>query len=140
MKTDYSLEVGFSSLARVSEGVSYMARLNYRFMNRYLLTFTSRRDGSSVFASNNKYATFPSGALAWILSEEDFIKNLSFVDLLKFRVSYGAVGNQAIDPYQSLTLSGTERYVFGNGGTSEIGVITSSLGNNDLKWETTYNR
>ncbi|WP_035916736.1 SusC/RagA family TonB-linked outer membrane protein [Flavimarina sp. Hel_I_48] len=127
-----------SSIANAFDGVSYMARINYRLKNRYLLTFTTRRDGSSVFASNNKYATFPSGALAWIVSEEEFMQNLDFVDLLKFRVSYGAVGNQAIDPYQSLTLSDTRRYVFGNDGPSELGVVTSSLGNENLKWETTY--
>lgn len=127
-----------SSFARASDGVSYMARINYRLMNRYLLTFTARKDGSSVFAANNKYATFPSGAIAWIASEEDFIKRINFINLLKFRVSYGAVGNQAIDPYQSLTLSNTRTYVFGDGGSTALGVVTSTLGNDDLKWETTY--
>ncbi len=127
-----------SSLARASDGVSYMGRINYRLMNKYLLTFTARKDGSSVFASNNKYATFPSGAIAWIASEENFIKRLEFINLLKFRVSYGAVGNQAIDPYQSLTLSNTRTYIFGDGGSPALGVVTSTLGNDDLKWETTY--
>ncbi len=127
-----------ASLARASDGVSYMARVNYRFMDRYLLTFTARKDGSSVFASNNKYATFPSGAIAWIASEEPFLKNIEALDLLKVRVSYGAVGNQAIDPYQSLTLSNTRKYIYGDGGSTALGVVTSSLGNDDLKWETTY--
>ena len=127
-----------SSLARASDGVSYMARANYRYKNKYLLTFTARKDGSSVFAANNKYATFPSGAIAWIASEEDFMKNAEFLDLLKIRVSYGAVGNQAIDPYQSLTLSNTRKYIFGDGGSTALGVVTSTLGNDDLKWETTY--
>ena len=127
-----------SSLARASDGVSYMARANYRFKDRYLLTFTARKDGSSVFAANNKYATFPSGAIAWIASEEDFMQNAEFLDLLKIRVSYGAVGNQAIDPYQSLTLSNTRKYIFGDGGATALGVVTSTLGNDDLKWETTY--
>ena len=127
-----------SSLARASDGVSYMARANYRFKDKYLLTFTARKDGSSVFAANNKYATFPSGAIAWIASEEDFMKNAEFIDLLKLRLSYGAVGNQAIDPYQSLTLSNTRKYIFGDGGSTALGVVTSTLGNDDLKWETTY--
>ena len=82
-------------------------------MNKYLFTLTARRDGSSVFAANHKYATFPSAAFAWIVSEEDFLDNAAFLDLLKLRVSYGAVGNQAISPYQSLSLATTSRYVFG---------------------------
>ncbi|NIJ54599.1 TonB-dependent receptor [Dyadobacter arcticus] len=120
-----------------SDGISSMARFNYRFKERYLATFTVRRDGSSVFAANNKYATFPSGALAWVMSEEPFIKQISAIDLLKFRVSYGSVGNQAISPYQSLALSGTSQYVFGDGGSTSTGIYTSNMANTDLKWETT---
>lgn len=127
-----------SSFAQKTEGVSYMGRLNYRFKNRYLFTLTTRRDGNSVFAENNKYTSFPSGAFAWIISDEPFFKEDSAINLLKLRLSYGAVGNQAISPYQSLSLSDTERYVFGDGGSSTLGVVTSSLGNSDLKWETTY--
>ena len=127
-----------SSFAQSTELISYMGRLNYQFKEKYLVTATIRRDGSSVFSSNNKFAVFPSAALAWIVSDESFMENVDFVDYLKFRISYGAVGNQAIEPYQSLSLSATERYVFGDGGPSSIGVVTSTLGNNDLKWETTY--
>ncbi|GAB2578509.1 SusC/RagA family TonB-linked outer membrane protein [Spirosoma areae] len=119
------------------DGVSSMARFNYRFKNRYLATFTARRDGSSVFAANNKYATFPSGALAWIVSDEPFMKRISALNLLKLRLSYGTVGNQAISPYQSLALSTTNQYVFGDGGSTATGIFTSSMANNDLKWETT---
>jgi TonB-linked SusC/RagA family outer membrane protein len=127
-----------TSSAGATEGISSMARLNYRFKNKYLLTLTARRDGSSVFAANNKYATFPSGSLAWIASEEAFLKEVPFVDMLKLRASYGAVGNQAINPYQSLSLSSTTRYVYGDGGASSLGVFPSSMANSDLKWETTY--
>src|SRR5690606_19492821 len=74
------------SNASASDGISSMVRLNYRLKNKYLLTLTARRDGSSVFAANNKYSTFPSGAFAWIVSDEPFMKNISFVDNLKFRV------------------------------------------------------
>ena len=77
-----------------------MLRINYQFMRKYLLTVTARRDGSSVFAANNKYATFPSASLAWIVSDEAFLKKADFIDMLKLRVSYGSVGNQAISPYQ----------------------------------------
>ena len=102
-----NLELGtlFSSESTAEEvtGTSSMARLNYGYKNKYLLTLTARRDGSSVFAANNKYATFPSAALTWVASEESFIKDIEFINFLKFRTSYGAVGNQAISPYQSLS-------------------------------------
>ncbi|CAG4988301.1 TonB-dependent receptor P3 [Dyadobacter sp. CECT 9275] len=127
-----------SSTAQAADGVSSMFRLNYRFMDKYLFTGTVRRDGSSVFAANNKYATFPSVALAWIASEEKFLKNVSFLDNLKLRLSYGAVGNQAINPYQSLSLSATNRYVYGDGGLSSLGVYPANMANSNLKWETTY--
>lgn len=127
-----------SSAANASEGISSMARLNYLFRNKYVLTLTARRDGSSVFAINNKFATFPSGALAWIVSEEPFMKKSTVFDLLKLRLSYGSVGNQAINPYQSLSLSGVTQYVYGDGGATSIGIYPSNIGNNDLKWETTY--
>ncbi|GGM90354.1 SusC/RagA family TonB-linked outer membrane protein [Dyadobacter beijingensis] len=120
-----------------SDGISSMARFNYRLKGRYLATFTVRRDGSSVFAANNKYATFPSGALAWVASEEPFLKQVSAIDLLKLRVSFGSVGNQAISPYQSLALSATNQYVFGDGGATSTGIFTSNMANSNLKWETT---
>jgi TonB-linked SusC/RagA family outer membrane protein len=127
-----------TSIASASSGVSSMFRLNYHIMEKYFFTFTIRRDGSSVFAENNKYGTFPSVAFAWIASDERFLKNISFLDQLKFRFSYGAVGNQAISPYQSLSLSATTRYVFGDLSTSSLGVYPSNMANSDLKWETTY--
>lgn len=127
-----------TSTAEASEGISSMFRFNYRFKEKYLLTLTARRDGSSVFAENNKYATFPSGSLAWIISDEPFIKKMPFIDLLKLRVSYGAVGNQAIGAYQSLSLSSTTQYVYGDGGATSLGIYPSSMANPNLKWETTY--
>ncbi|MEZ5107159.1 MAG: SusC/RagA family TonB-linked outer membrane protein [Draconibacterium sp.] len=126
------------SSASSSEGVSSMFRLNYTLKDKYLLTLTARRDGSSVFSENNKYATFPSAAIAWIASEESIIKNISVIDLLKIRLSYGSVGNKAISPYQSLSLSGINQYVYGDGGSTSIGIYPSRMGNSDLKWETTY--
>jgi TonB-linked SusC/RagA family outer membrane protein len=135
------LEVGTiltnKSSAEKSSGTSSMARLNYRFNEKYLLTFTVRRDGSSVFAANYKYATFPSAALSWIVSDERFMKNLKFIEFLKLRVSHGTVGNQAISPYQSLSLASTNYYVFGDGNQSSIGIYPSNISNANLKWETT---
>lgn len=137
-----NLELGtvFLSESNAEEvtGTSSMARLNYSFRNKYLVTLTARRDGSSVFAENFKYATFPSAALTWIASEESFVKKIEFIDFLKLRTSYGAVGNQAISPYQSLSLSGTTNYVFGDGGDSSLGLFPSNISNPNLKWETTY--
>jgi TonB-linked SusC/RagA family outer membrane protein len=127
-----------NSEASKTEGVSSMFRLNYTFKQKYLLTMTARRDGSSVFAENYKYATFPSGALAWILSEEPFIEKISLIDMLKLRLSYGSVGNKAISPYQSLSMSSFKQYVYGDGGSTSIGIYPSRMGNSDLKWETTY--
>src|SRR5690606_30530088 len=126
-----------SYASRVS-GISSMARINYRFRDRYLLTLTARRDGSSVFASNNKYGTFPSAAFAWVASDEAFIKKVDAIDFLKFRLSYGAVGNQSITPYQSLSLASLDQYVYGDGGTTSIGIFDSNIANRNLKWETTY--
>lgn len=117
------------------EGVSYMGRLNYQYKDRYLFTITVRRDGSSVFAENEKYANLPSGAFAWIISDESFMKNINSINFLKIRVSHGKVGNEAIQPFQSLSLDETTRFVFGS--DNPLGVITSTLGNEDLKWETT---
>lgn len=124
--------------AERTSGVSSMARVNYSFKQRYLLTLTARRDGSSVFAENNKYATFPSAAVSWIVSDEDFVQKLNVFDLLKLRLSYGAVGNQAISPYQSLSLASTVYYVFGDGAPSSLGIYPSNISNADLKWETTH--
>lgn len=126
-----------SSDARRQQGVSGMARLNYRFKNRYLATFTVRRDGTSVFGENNKYGTFPSAALAWIVSEEGFLKANTAIDLLKLRLSYGLVGNQALDPYSSISRMTTSQYVYGDGSPSSTGIGLSTMANPSLSWETT---
>ena len=83
--------------------MSFMGRANYSIADRYLVTFTARREGSSRFGANNRWAFFPSGAVAWRLSEEPFMRGQSLFDDLKLRLSYGKVGNQAVGPYQSLS-------------------------------------
>lgn len=116
--------------------LSYLARVNYGYDSRYLLTLTGRVDGSSKFGTNNKYGFFPSTAFAWRVSEEAFMKEQSVIDNLKLRLSYGLVGNEGISPYSSMgLLQGTEAYI----GTSQIikGQAPYTLGNQDLKWETT---
>jgi TonB-linked SusC/RagA family outer membrane protein len=126
-----------TSSASDINAISSMIRLNYRFKDRYLVTLTTRRDGNSVFGSTHKFGVFPSAALAWIASDEPFFKKNPLVNLLKFRVSYGSVGNQAISAYQSLTKQGQVQYVFGDGGTTSTGLYPLNLANPNLQWETT---
>lgn len=115
-----------------------MGRLNYSYKNRYLLTTTLRRDGFSGFSRNNKIGLFPSVGLGWVLSEEAFF-DVSAVQFLKLRASYGKNGNQT-SRYSSLAkLSAGEgsRYVFGDGSSTYPGISVASLANNDLSWEST---
>ncbi|MEZ0483792.1 SusC/RagA family TonB-linked outer membrane protein [Fibrella aquatica] len=114
---------------------SYMARLNYAYNDKYLFTLTGRYDGSSRFGTNTKYGFFPSAALGWNLSEEPFLKTVAWVDQLKLRASYGSIGNTAINPYQTQTLLGRTTYAFGT--TPAYGYRPGTIGNSDLKWETT---
>ncbi len=134
-----SLELGktqsVSSGAWEENSLSYMARVNYTFNDRYLLTSTIRRDGFSGFGANKKFASFPSVSLGWVASEESFMKNIDWLNLLKLRVSYGLNGNQGIGRYASAATMSSDNYVFG--GTTAIGIYSSSLGNSDLGWEST---
>lgn len=113
--------------------LSYLARLNYTFKDRYLFTATFRSDGSSRFGPNNKYGYFPSGAFAWRVSQEDFMKGISWIDDMKLRVSYGLSGNNNIGNYTFLPLAVKSNYVFG--GQLASGKGRSSLQNYDLTWE-----
>lgn len=114
--------------------LSFMGRARYYLNDKYLVTLTARRDGSSVFAPGNKWGVFPSAAVAWKAHLEPFVQKMGFVNELKFRLSYGSIGNEAIAPYQTLGLASSENYIFG-------GVVTggyqagTQLFNPDLKWE-----
>lgn len=115
-----------------------MGRLNYNYKNRYLLTATVRRDGFSGFSKNNRFGWFPSLGLGWVLSEEDFY-DISLLEYLKLRVSYGENGNLT-SRYSSLAIveaGGDSQYVFGDGGSTLLGQTPSSLANDNLSWETT---
>lgn len=114
-----------------------MARLSYKFNDRYLLTGTVRRDGFSGFAKNNKYGVFPTLALGWIVSEESFLKDINAIDLLKIRAGYGVSGNQTSRYSSIATLATSAAYVFGDGGTTAFGQQVNALGNDNLKWERT---
>ena len=125
----------YSSFAE-SAIVSYLGRVNYNLMERYLLTFTGRVDGSSRFGRNNRYAFFPSVAIAWRLIQEDFIKSTGVFSDLKLRLSYGKSGNDRIADYSYIrTIGGTDYYF--NGGSPASGFAPQVPGNDNLKWETT---
>lgn len=114
---------------------SYFGRINYNLMEKYLFTFTGRVDGSSKFGAANRYAVFPSAALAWRVSEEDFLKDNSSIYNLKLRTSYGMTGNSEITAYQSLAGLGNYSVIFN--GSRAIGIGVNRLANPDLQWEKT---
>ena len=114
---------------------SFMARVNYTFKDRYLLTVSSRVDGSSRLAPGQKYGMFPSIALAWRLSEEPFIRGSGLFSDLKLRVSYGRTGNTAIDPYQ--TEGSLFRTMYSFLDQPAVGFRPGRLPNPDLRWEKT---
>jgi len=113
--------------------ISYLARVNYNYDNKYYLTASVRADGSSRFGTKNKYALFPSVALAWRIKEEEFMKDLSFLNDMKIRASYGRSGNNNIGNYESYATINYENYVFGNGAVG--GFAQGKLENPILTWE-----
>lgn len=152
-----NLQAGNPERYRISNGlsktqlVSGLMRLNYGYDNRYLFTFTARADGSSKFGAGNKWAYFPSGAVSWNAHNESFLKDVKWLDALKFRASYGISGNQGISPYQTLSRFGQHKYYYAgswqtaigpgyqSGYTGEGGIyaVWSGIANTNLKWETT---
>jgi TonB-linked SusC/RagA family outer membrane protein len=117
--------------------VSQMLRVNYSYDSRYLITATARRDGYSAFGSGtSKYGTFPSVALGWNISRENFMADVRQVSNLKLRISYGLVGNQAIAPNATATTLSNLRLPYN--GISTTGIAASVLGNDELNWESTY--
>ena len=115
--------------------LSYLSRINYSFNDRYLLTLSMRSDGSSRYSEGEKWGNFPSAALAWKASEENFINNLNVFSELKFRGSWGLVGSQAISPYTTLNILSSGYTVFDDQLYNTL--APGSRLPNDLKWETT---
>ncbi len=116
--------------------LSFMGRVRYGYLDRYLLEATARADGASVFAENNKWGYFPALSLAWKMHNEPFMQAVDAVNEMKFRISYGNTGNQGINPLESLGVADDVPYVFG--GETVAGATPSSrLPNPNLKWETT---
>ncbi len=128
-----------STTASESQATSYMGRIGYRFLEKYLFNFTVRRDGYSAFGSGRKFGNFPSIGVGWLISEEKFMASLPWIGYLKARYSYGKNGNRGISPYSSLsnmTQTGNQ-YVFGDNGSTSIGITPTSMSNSQLGWETT---
>ncbi|MBL7968620.1 MAG: TonB-dependent receptor [Prolixibacteraceae bacterium] len=116
---------------------SLFGRLNYDLMDRYMLTATIRRDGSSRFGSENKYGYFPSVAAGWVISREDFLSNVSGVDLLKLRASWGQNGSENIGNFGYTSIIGNQNiYYFGDSKTQYNGTQPTRIANPSLKWET----
>ncbi len=111
---------------------SFFGRAFYSYDDRYLITATLRRDGSSRFAAGNRWGWFPSAALAWKVSNEAFMKNVEQVDNLKLRLGWGATGNQNVGDWAYMALLSTKTTPWGNG------VLNANSANPNLKWETTY--
>ena len=113
--------------------LSFFARANYNYDNRYLLTATVRTDGSTVFSNKNKWGFFPSFSAAWRVSEEAFMKDLKWISNFKVRFGWGIVGNDRISNYLSMDLYTDSKYGIGN---STVTVLTpKQLKNSNLKWE-----
>ncbi|MGL4411515.1 MAG: SusC/RagA family TonB-linked outer membrane protein, partial [Bacteroidales bacterium] len=129
--------VGTSNVT-VNELQSFFGRVNYNLMEKYLLTVNFRADGSTKFGENNKYGYFPSAALAWRVSEEDFVKKLEIFDNLKLRTSWGITGNQEIPNKISQVMLGSTGGAIMDGGSNVIpGITLTRTPNPGLKWERT---
>jgi TonB-linked SusC/RagA family outer membrane protein len=136
---------GIGSSLEETQMASYMARVNYALMERYLLTASIRRDGASQLSVGHKWANFPSFSLGWRMEQEDFMKNIAAINQLKLRLGYGVVGNATgVDPYSQLSPILSANYPYGN--SSERYVFVNDLmatatrvimANKDLTWERT---
>ncbi|NPA37509.1 MAG: TonB-dependent receptor [Chlorobi bacterium] len=138
----YNVGIGDEVVAKGSDFTensleSFLGRLTYGYKGKYLLSASFRADGASKFAKNNKWAYFPSGSAAWVLSKEDFLEDNYVLTFCKIRGSYGASGSQAINSYQSLASYRTGiTYSLGNTQKTN-GAFIQRVSNPDLKWETT---
>ncbi|WP_461040587.1 SusC/RagA family TonB-linked outer membrane protein [Spirosoma harenae] len=117
--------------------ISYVGRVNYDFDGKYLISASIRRDGSSLFAPGNKWGNFPSASVGWRINQENFMKSMPNLSELKLRASYGKTGFNGIANYawQSLVSADATAYPFGS--ANSLGSYFNSLGNTELKWETT---
>ena len=115
--------------------ISYFARLNYNWQDKYIFSASMRRDGSSRFGNNTKWGMFPALSAAWLISNEKFMSNCSAIDYAKLRVSWGKSGNNQIANYGAQALMSNNDYLFG--GTLAPGTVINASPNPDLSWEMT---
>lgn len=142
--TNISSLKSWDSALQEKQLLSYMARVNYTYNGRYMLTASVRRDGASQLADGHKWATFPSVALGWRIDQEDFMKDVDWLSQLKLRLGYGVTGNSAIDPYQTKGSIVSLFYPFGSAATpgyvgyeSLLSNGLVAMANQDLGWEKT---
>lgn len=114
---------------------SFMGRVNYTLMNKYLITASGRADGASVLAPGNKWSFFPSFAVAWKMQEEGFLNSVNWISELKPRFGFGITGNSSVEPYTTSGPLSRNPYVYGS--TAGIGYLPQLVQNPDLKWEET---
>lgn len=128
------LPTSVSSSMTENSTVSYFGRVGYNFKSKYLLNFSIRQDGSSIFGPENRWGTFPAGSIGWRISEESFMQNIPFLSEAKLRLSYGLAGNNAFNNFYPYVASvGSDNYSFNN--NLMTGLAPSSLGNPRLGWE-----
>lgn len=127
-----------TSSANMNKLISFFGRVNYSYLDRYIISAALRRDGSSKFGANNKWGTFPSVSAAWRVIDEPFMESLKgTIDELKLRAGWGISGNQSgLDPYQSMSLYGTSGLYYDNGAWRNSYSVSQNP-NPDLRWETT---
>ncbi|MCH5598233.1 SusC/RagA family TonB-linked outer membrane protein [Niabella ginsengisoli] len=130
-----AIVTGLNSEKWVNNRLSWLSRINYTLLNRYLFTASFRADGSDKFGAGNKYGYFPSFAFAWKVDQENFLKDVSAISDLKLRLSYGETGNERIPAYSYAGKMVNAYYAAD--GISAYGLAPSSLANPNLKWETT---
>jgi TonB-linked SusC/RagA family outer membrane protein len=131
----------FNATGRTYENTiaSLIGRVTYDYKGRYLLSASVRRDGASVFPTNNRYGTFPSLSVGWLVTDEEFMKSFETMNFLKVRASWGRVGNQNISNLTNAAYTGTfakTYYVTGDDRTTQVAVIQSNVPNPNVKWET----
>lgn len=118
--------------------LSYLGRVNLSFLDKYLITASLRADGSSKFKKGNRWGYFPSASLAWRMEQEEFLKDISWLNQLKLRASYGVTGNQSIDPYSTFSMYGGGDFHYADGaGNQESTLTITNLPNDGLTWEKT---
>ena len=132
----------FTRSAWKQTNIGYLGRVSYNYRNTYYLTGSYRRDGASVFGSENKWGNFGAVGAAWRISQESFMRDLKFLNDLKLKVSWGRNGNQGIGAYTTLSQvsagsSGGIKLTFDNNGNVVYGINQNTIGNKNLGWETT---